>query len=364
MSDTLASRLFRPEVLQMSSYHVAQAQDLIKLDAMENPYSWPVDAIESWSEQIKSCQLNRYPDPQAKSLTAALANLYQFPARTGVLLGNGSDELIQILLMALPAGSCVLAPEPGFVMYRQIARSLGLAYHSVSLNDDFSLDIDQMLDAIDRYQPAIVFLAYPNNPTGNLFADADIDSILNCAPGLVVVDEAYAPFTDRSYLDKLPSFSNLVVMRTLSKLGLAGLRLGFICADQALIDQYDKVRLPYNINTLSQLTANFALQHKEFLDEQTQAIRAQRSWLLNQLGELAGIECFPSSANFVLFKSLAIAADDIFAALLSQGILIKNLSPQGGLLTNCLRVTVGTPTENQAFIQALTRSLPKEPHGR
>lgn len=354
--------LFRPEILAMSAYHVADASNYIKLDAMENPYGWPADVQQTWLEQLKDCALNRYPDPEAKTLASALRRSNGIPEQSGLLLGNGSDEIIQILMMALAAGSAVLAPEPGFVMYKQVALSLGLRYQGVTLlSDDFGLDMPAMRDAISTLRPSLIFLAYPNNPTGNLFSAEDIREILQLAPGLVVVDEAYAPFADASFINELPAFGNLLVMRTVSKLGLAGLRLGFLAGDRSVLEQLNKVRLPYNINCLTQATASFALHNQEFLLQQTQSICQQRREVLDALQAMTGITAYPSSANFILFKTTTQSADAVFISLKQQGILIKNLSPQGGLLHNCLRVTIGKPEENQAFLIALQRSL-ENPH--
>lgn len=358
MTNTLISRLFRPEVLALSAYHVADAKGFIKLDAMENPYQWPEDIKNQWLEVLKNCALNRYPDPAATELNALLKQVNQIPDEFSLLLGNGSDEIIQLLLMALPPNSCVLAPEPSFVMYKQISVSLGLNYHGVPLRaEDFSLDMDSMLQAIEDLQPAVIFLAYPNNPTANLFDSAAIKQILQAAPGLVVIDEAYAPFTDATFISELGHYQNLLVMRTLSKLGLAGLRLGFIAGPAAIIEELDKIRLPYNINVLTQASCVFALSQPDLFEPQTQAICQQRARLLAKLNDLAGISAYPSAANFILFRTPEGQANSIFAALKEQGVLIKNLSPQAGLLSDCLRVTVGKPEENQAFFHALEQIL-------
>lgn len=341
----------------MSAYHVADAINFIKLDAMENPYSWPEDIQQRWLETLKACPINRYPDPAGRALCDNLRHRNNVPEHASLLLGNGSDEIIQILLMALPSDAAVLAPEPGFVMYRQIARSLGLNYVGVPLTAEFALDLPAILAAIAEHQPAVTFIAYPNNPTGNLF-DADaIKAIIAASPGLVVVDEAYAPFADASFMNELGNYSNLLVMRTVSKLGLAGLRLGYLSGPTELIAELDKVRLPYNINSLTQATVNFALEHGEFLTRQTAAIRAERAVVAAALQALPGVTTYPSAANFILFRTQSGAADAVFASLKTQGILIKNLSGQGGLLSDCLRVTIGKPDENQAFLAALAIAL-------
>lgn len=342
----------------MSAYKVADATGLIKLDAMENPYSWTENIKTDWLETLRDCPLNRYPDPEARQLTATIKRLNQIPDQFDVLLGNGSDEIIQLLLMALPASACVLAPDPGFVMYKQLSLCLGLNYHGIPLlADSFDLDLPAMRSAIEKYQPAVIFLAYPNNPTGNLFCEASIRDIVKTAKGLVVIDEAYAPFADASFISSLGQYDNLLVMRTVSKLGLAGLRLGYVAGLPAIIEQLHKIRLPYNINSLTQITADFALSNKALFDQQTQQICAERSVVFNRLNALNGMTAYPSSANFILFKTPANRANDIFASIKQQGVLIKNLSTQGGLLADCLRVTIGKPEENTAFIAALTKSL-------
>jgi histidinol-phosphate aminotransferase len=354
----LVSSVFRKEVLAMSAYKVANAQGLIKLDAMENPYGWPDDLKKSWLETLKECQLNRYPDPEAAHLVSTLKAAYQISEESAVLLGNGSDEIIQLLLMALPPGARVLSPDPGFVMYRQISQCLGLNYISVPLlPDSFDLDLPNTLAAIERHRPSIIFLAYPNNPTGNLFSVSSINEIIRKAPGLVVLDEAYEPFAGASFLPEVGRENKLLVMRTVSKLGLAGLRLGYMAGPPAWIGQLNKIRLPYNINVLTQASAEFALFHKALFDEQTQKICKERTRVFEQLNQMDGVTPYPSAANFILFRTRPHQAERVFTSLRQQGVLIKNLSPQGGLLTDCLRVTVGKPEENDDFLSFLRKSL-------
>ncbi len=357
MQKSVISRLFRPQILEMSAYKVADAKGFIKLDAMENPYNLPDEVASEWLEMLKDCELNRYPDPAATELNAIIREVNGIGDDFDILLGNGSDEIIQLLLMALPSGSCVLAPEPGFVMYRQICLSLGLDYHGVALNDDFSLNLDAMLAAIENRQPAVIFLAYPNNPTGNLFDADDIRQIIEASDGLVIIDEAYAPFANASFIEELGRHENLLVMRTLSKLGLAGLRLGFISGRPEIIGELDKIRLPYNINVLTQETAHFALTHYQVFERQTQAICAQRSEVLAALNAMRGVKAYESAANFILFRTESGKADAVFQGLKDRGVLIKNLSPQGGLLSDCLRVTIGMAEENRAFLGALVEEL-------
>lgn len=358
MTDNLAVSLFRKELLTMTAYKVAEAKNLIKLDAMENPYTWPEKIKENWLKRINNCPINRYPDPEAKQLVARIKAINQIPEQNEILLGNGSDEIIQLLLMALSEDSYVLAPSPGFVMYAQVAHSLGLNYENIPLqSENFELDMAAMLAAITRLQPAIIFLAYPNNPTGNLFKEKDIETIISTAKGLVIIDEAYAPFAAASFIDKLADYPNLMVMRTVSKLGLAGLRLGYILGNNDIIKELNKIRLPYNINSLSQITAEYALENHYHFEQQTQQICNDRSVVLKQLNELPGITAYKSSANFILFRTQKNQANTIFESLKNRGVLIKNLSPQGGLLADCLRVTIGKPEENLVFINALAEII-------
>ncbi|MGD8842775.1 MAG: histidinol-phosphate transaminase [Gammaproteobacteria bacterium] len=351
-------RWIRPVVQGLTAYHVPEPGDLIKLDAMENPYRWPEGMIEEWLGILRSVEINRYPDPAAAGLTAELRRSMQVPDGMQVVLGNGSDELIQMLALTLAdADRTILAPEPTFVMYRMIAAFAGMQYHGVPLADDFALDPDAMLAAIAARRPAVVFLAYPNNPTGTLFSADAVEAVIEAAPGLVVVDEAYAPFTDASFMPRLGEFPNLLVLRTVSKMGLAGLRLGLLAGPAAWLGEIDKVRLPYNINVLTQASALFALQHKSVLDAQTGQIRHDRAALFAALEAMDGVLPYPSEANFILFETPEGQAGAVFEGLRQQGVLIKNLAGAGGRLRNCLRVTVGTPEENAAFLAALRRSL-------
>jgi len=355
----LVEHWVRPEIRSLAAYHVQPASGLIKLDAMENPYTWPEELRDDWVELLRSTDVNRYPDPSAQALSERLVDAMGVPAGMRVLLGNGSDELIQMIAMSLSGPSrCILSVDPGFVMYRMIATFCGMSYVGVPLRAaDFSLDLPALLQAMHEHQPAVVFLAYPNNPTANLFdADAMVE-VIRAAPGLVVVDEAYAPFTDATFMARLGEFDNLLVMRTVSKMGLAGLRLGLLAGPAAWLDQFDKVRLPYNINVLTQASADFALSHKPVFDEQTRLIRVERERLYAALSDMEGIEVFPSQANFLLLRTPAGKATIWFQGVRERGVLIKNLDGAHPLLADCLRPTVGTPAENDALLAALAQTI-------
>jgi len=348
------SDIIRAEIRALNAYHVADPGEMIKLDAMENPYHMPEALKPEWLSLIAQAEINRYPDPSAQALSKALMEYMEVPEDNSIVLGNGSDELIQIMALAVSQpGRKIMAPEPGFVMYRMIAKFAGMEYLGVPLKEDFSLDMPAMLKAIKQHQPTLIFLAYPNNPTGNLFAEDDIVEIIKAADGLVVVDEAYHPFACTSFMSRLGEFENLLVMRTVSKMGLAGLRLGLLAGPAKWISEFDKVRLPYNINILTQVTAEFALKHNNVFEEQAASIRQQRDWLFDELQSFTQFQVFASRANFILLRVLEGDATLIFECLKEQGVLIKNMHPAEGVLSQCLRVTVSTEEENQALISAL-----------
>jgi histidinol-phosphate aminotransferase len=352
--DVKPDKLIRPEIRALSAYHVPPARDVIKLDAMENPYRWPPQILDGWLEALREAKINRYPDPAMQGLKSQLRKSMHIPDGMQIILGNGSDELIQMICMAVAhPDRVVLAPEPSFVMYRMIAVMAGMRFVGVPLNTDFTLDEEKFLNAIEQHRPAVTFLAYPNNPTGNLFNRDTMARIIQAAEGLVVLDEAYHAFAQDTFMQDLSRYDNLLVMRTLSKMGLAGLRLGFLAGAQQWLQEFDKIRLPYNVNVLTQTSVEFALQHREVLDDQTAQLRDNRAAMYNELCNISGITCYPTDANFILFRTPNGKANAIFEDLLQRGILIKNLSGAGGLLADCLRVTVGTVEENEAFLRTI-----------
>lgn len=357
----LVKTLIRPEILALHAYHVPDCAGLIKLDAMENPYLLPQPLQDEIAIAVAAAHINRYPDPNPIALKEKIRQLLDLPVGMDVLLGNGSDELIQLLAMAVnQPGATLLSVEPSFVMYRMIATFIGMRYVGVPLRtnsgaSDFSLDLTSMLAAIHREQPALVFLAYPNNPTGNLFSKDDVRRIIEAAPGLVVIDEAYYAFASDSFIPQLTNYPNLLVMRTFSKLGMAGLRLGFLAGSSVWLEQLEKLRLPYNVGVLPQLVAEKLLDNHDLLLRQADQIKADRVTLHKQLGEIAGIEVYPSEANFLLFRVAKATA--VFNGLKQRGVLIKNLNGGHPMLNDCLRVTVGTPEQNGCFLLALKETL-------
>ena len=358
--DDRIARFVSPWVRDLTPYHVADASGLIKLDAMENPFPLPATLREQWHDAVARTELNRYPDPHSSALKAAWRASLGLPESLQMILGNGSDELIHLLCLAVAGvpGARVLSPEPSFAVYRIAAQSVGLEFVGVPLNEsDFSLDLPAMLDAITRSEPALVFLASPNNPTANRIDGEGLEAICAAAPGLVVLDEAYYRFANGTRVVEASRHDNLVVMHTLSKIGLAGLRLGALFGAAPWIDLLERLRMPYNINTLTQVGAQFALEHLSDFERQIALIIEARADLYAALADLSGIHAWPSVTNFILFRTPSGRATAVFESLRTQGVLIKNVSGAHPMLADCLRVTVGTARENAIFIAALSKAL-------
>ena len=351
--------IIRPEIAALSAYPVQSASGFIKLDAMENPYAFPEMLQARLLARLSEVSLNRYPSADAPELKAAIRQAMSIPAELDILLGNGSDEIIQLIALACARpGASLLSVEPAFVMFKMIAKFCGLKYVGVPLKADFSIDIEAMIATIERDQPAVTFIANPNNPTGNCFDRATLHRLITTAEknhGLVVIDEAYFAFSRESFLRDIARYPNAVLMRTVSKLGLAGVRLGMLIGRREWLQEFDKLRLPYNINCLTQAAATFALEHYDALLLQAESIKQERSRLTTMLRQIAGLQPFPSDANFILVR--VADADKIFNALLSRKILVKNTSKSHPLMANTLRLTVGTPAENDAMISALKYSI-------
>ncbi|GAB4205427.1 MAG: histidinol-phosphate transaminase [Tibeticola sp.] len=362
--EDFARAVLRDDVQGMHAYAVQDARGLIKLDAMENPYRLSPALQAALGARLGAVEINRYPGPRIEVLREALAAYAGMPRHGyALMLGNGSDELIALLAMACDRpGASILAPEPGFVMYAMSAKLQGLAYHGVPLTADFALDEAAMTAAIETHRPAIVYLAYPNNPTANLWDDAVIERLIALQArlgGLVVIDEAYQPFSSRSWIDALRArahhYPNVLLMRTLSKFGLAGVRLGYMMGPTALIHEIDKLRPPYNVSALNAECALFAIEHADVFAVQAAELRHQRAVLTERLAALPGVRVWPSEANMILIR--VPDAHAVFAGMKARGVLVKNVSALHPLLANCLRMTVGTPEENAQMLQALQAAL-------
>jgi histidinol-phosphate aminotransferase len=349
-------RFLRADVQGMHGYAVQPSAGFVKVDTMENPFRLPGELRRELGERLAEVALNRYPAERGDVLRAELARHARMPEGCDIMLGNGSDELISLLTLAADVpGNVVMAPLPGFVMYELAARLQGLKFVGVPLTPDFELDADAMLGAVREHQPALLYIAYPNNPTANLWDDAVIDAIIEAAPGLVVIDEAYQPFAARDSLARLARHEHVLLMRTMSKFGLAGVRIGYLMGRKPLIAEIDKLRPPFNVSVLNCETALFALEHADEYAKQAATIRAEREKLFVQVGRLPGVHAFPSEANMILAR--VPDARRVFEGMRARGVLIKNVSALHPLLANCIRITVGTPEENPQTLAALRGAL-------
>ncbi len=347
--------LIKEEVLGQEAYSVETTPCRIKLDAQENPLAMPGRLREEFAVRLASVPLNRYPEAGSIALVSRFAAAFGVGADQ-VMIGNGSDELIQILCTAMARpGAEMMIPVPTFAMYRIAALNAGLRVQAVPLDGAFDLDLAAMQGRIASQQPALIFLAYPNNPTGNCFSAERIDAILENARGIVVVDEAYFHFSGKTFLPLVGRYDNLVILRTLSKVGLAAMRIGFLIGQPALIHELNKVRSPYNVNALSQAAAGFYLDHEAAFLEQAAEIRQWREELVRAMDGLPGMRLWPTEANFVFF-SCDFDTDRVYRDLMQRGILIKNLSVPGGK-PGFMRVTVGTPEENRELVEAFREIL-------
>lgn len=360
------ARVIRPEVRALTAYSAPppSPERRVKLDANESPFALG-EAIRGalareLAKALADVALHRYPDPSARAVREALAaDLGVSPEE--ILVSNGSDEAIQLLEIAVAGpDAAVLAPVPTFVMYEIGARVVGERFAGVPLTADFALDLPAVEAALRRERPRLVFLAWPNNPTGNLFRAEAVERILRACLGeaceaLVVVDEAYFPYAGRTFIPRLRDFPNLVVLRTLSKIGLAGIRLGVLVANRAVVDEVNKARLPYNVNALSQAAARVVLAHGDLVREQAATILAERERLLGALAGMSGVQAYPSDANFFLIRTERPSAA-VAQGLLARGVVVRDFG-RAPFLENCLRVTVGTRQENEAFLAALAHTL-------
>ena len=354
--DPKFKRLIRQDVQSMHAYAIQDSAGMVKLDAMENPHRLPAELQAKLGERLGAVALNRYPDGRVNDLRRALAAHAGMPEGFDIMLGNGSDELISLLAMACDVeGGSILAPLPGFVMYAMSAQLQGLKFIGVPLTADFELDEAAMLAAIKEHKPSLIYLAYPNNPTANLWDDAVIEKIIEAAPGLVVMDEAYQPFSSKSYINRIARHKHVLLMRTMSKFGLAGVRLGYMMGPKALIAEVDKVRPPYNISVLNYECALFALAYQEVFAAQAKDILAQRTRIFEALQALPSVKAWKSDANMILVR--VPDAAKTFEGMRSCKVLIKNVSKMHSLLANCLRLTVGTADENTQMLAALKESL-------
>ena len=354
----IPSELMSPWLRELKPYPVEQAGSVIKLDAMENPYPFPAHLKEAWLDFIAKLELNRYPDPQATALKSALRVNLSLPTEAALIVGNGSDELIHMLCLAYNRpGAMLLSPAPSFAVYPLAAKAVNMRYKGVPLTQDkFELQPQRFIDVIDENDPHLIFIASPNNPTGNKFATSDIRAIAEQTRGLVVLDEAYWRFAGEHCINTLFDLDNIVFMHTLSKIGLAGVRLGVLIGQSKWLEPLERVRMPYNISSLSQATGCFAIEHDDAFQQQVAEICSAREVMSAELSRVPGVTVWPSETNFILFR-VTKDASYVHRKLLDAGVMIKNVHGAHAALENCLRVSIGTKEENSVFLDKLREIL-------
>lgn len=350
--------LIRDDIRAMSAYQIADIPSgFIKLDAMESP-SHPFEGhgvlMQELQAQLASAPIHLYPDPTKSGLQEALRAEFDIPDCAAIALGNGSDELIQfVTMLTAKPGAAMLAAEPSFVMYRHNAALYGMDYVGVPLNGDFTLNLPAFLEAVKTRRPALTFIAYPNNPTGVCFARGEVEAVISSSDGIVVVDEAYGAFNGDSFLGQAGRIPNLIVLRTLSKIGFAGLRIGYAAGCPEVIGELQKILPPYNMNQLSLNTAKFALRHYGIISANIGSLKNERERMMAELGGIPQIKAFPSQANFITIR--VPDADLLFDTLKQNRILVKKLHGVHPLLEHCLRITVGSPAQNDAVLDVIRR---------
>lgn len=347
---TFIEQWLRSDIKNINAYHVPDSKNLLKLDAMESPFGVPIDLKKDFLDYINKAEVNRYPDATSTQLKDTLRNLMDVPKEFEILLGNGSDELIQLLALACNEGDLIMSFEPSFVMYEMVSKYAHLKYHGIKLDSNFDINLSETISAINSKNPKLIFIAYPNNPTGNAFDYDAILEIIGSTDALVVLDEAYYAYSDRSFLSEISNFSNLLVLRTISKIGFAGLRLGLLIGSKETITQLNKLRLPYNINVLTQASANFLLRDKQGILKNAKILIDERQRLFEVLSSFSQLKVYPSQTNFLLLQ--CDDAQTLHSSLIEKGILIKGFSNDSEL-SEFLRISVSEPSENNILIEAL-----------
>ncbi len=357
MTGDVLTDWIRPEIRAASPYSVeAVPEGALRLDAMESPFDLPPDFHRKMGEEMAGIPLNRYPDGSASELKELLGKtLFGLPP-DHLFLGNGSDEILQNLFLATPGP--ILLSEPTFSMYRIIAKIAGRPVATATQSEDLTLGTEVLIEAAREHRPSLIVLSSPNNPTGREIEEEAVDQLCREFSGAVLLDEAYFPFSGRTLLSLRRRHPRLMILRTLSKMGLAALRLGILAADPRIVAELEKVRLPYNLNLLTQRAATLVC--REFLpvlEAQVRSIVVLREDLRRSLSSLPGVEPLPSSANFLLIRIEGKDPAEVARGLAERGILVRDVSRQHPLLAGCLRVTIGTAQENERFTGALALIL-------
>ncbi|HYN03859.1 MAG TPA: histidinol-phosphate transaminase [Vicinamibacteria bacterium] len=364
-------RHVKPSVRALAAYTLALREAPVKINQNENPWDLPEAVKRRVLERALARPWSRYPDFDPKELLEALARFSGWRA-DGILAGNGSNEAIEaLLLVTVSPGTKVVIPEPTFTLYALMTTILGgeptpsrgaLKVTRASGSPgthapSFVYDVEALLESLKESQASVTIVCSPNNPTGTSLAPADVERLCRASDSLVVVDEAYHEFSGETVVPLLERNPNLVVLRTFSKaMALAGLRVGYLLASPELVREINKARLPYNVNFFSQMAAIAAIEEKDVLATSVRRLVAERERLLARLADVPGVRAFPSHANFFLLECLSADPKAVFASMLRRGVLVRDVTSYP-MLSRCLRVSVGTEAENDAFLHALGTAL-------
>jgi histidinol-phosphate aminotransferase len=347
----------RPDLADLLPYRAPQVSAPVKLNTNESPYPPPEEVMAELARRVGSLPLHRYPDRDFTELREGLAR------HLGVLtdrvwLANGSNEiLLQLMLAFGGADRRAMKFEPTYAMHSHIVRVSGTRLLRARRNPDFTMHLDATVEAIRKQEPDIVFLCSPNNPTGNTNTEEEVEAVCEASSGLVVLDEAYVEFAGGSMIRLIEDHEHLAVVRTFSKAWrMAGARLGYLVAQPWVGEQILKVRLPYHLSALTQAAGLTALAHAREITSHVQTIVHERERLWDELSTTRGITAFPSRANFILFRCEAKPASEVWNGLLAKGVLIRDFSDTPGC-DGCLRVSVGTPEQNERFLETLSTVL-------
>jgi histidinol-phosphate aminotransferase len=346
----------RDDLRALVGYHSPQLDVSVRLNTNESPYAPPDEFVERWLSELRAVPLNRYPDRDARDLRRALGAHLGQPAER-LFCANGSNEVLQTILLTYGGhGRRALVFEPTYALHSHIARITGTDVVVGERRADFTVDPEVARDLVREHDPAVVFVCSPNNPTGTVEAAEVVETLLSATHGLVVVDEAYGEFAPRSALDLVRDDSRLVVVRTYSKVwSMAALRLGFAVAPPWLVERLEHVVLPYHLPVATQIAGRVALQWDAAMRERVDHLVDERERIVDALARVDGVAAYPSGANFVLFR-VDTDGHALWHGLVQRGVLVRDCSgwPR---LSGCLRVTVGTPEENDAFLVALRDSV-------
>ncbi|MBI4483909.1 MAG: histidinol-phosphate transaminase [Acidobacteria bacterium] len=346
----------RPEVRRSSGYSLDRPHAQVKIDQNESPYDLPLEVKQQIWDRVRDRQWSRYPELIPARLHEKLARLAGWKP-DGILLGNGSNELILALLLAVvERGVRVVIPEPTFLLYRLLVEVLGGDVLPVPLRSDLSYDGEAILKTAVERDGALVVVCSPNNPTGGILAPDALEQVVRGCPGIVVLDEAYFEFAGMSGTSLLPRFENLVIFRTFSKaMSMAGMRIGYCLGHPALVAEMAKTKLPFNLNLFCLAAADVVLERPELLERRVRDIVSERERVSSALKRIPGVTVYPSYANFLLFETVHPPAT-VYQGLLSRGVLVRDVS-RHHLLARALRASVGTPAENDQFLTALKSFL-------